>query len=66
VAPGCCSAQLAPASMPAAYRALLGRGLICNAVNADTLRFAPPLTVTDAEIDEAAGMIAAVLAEVAP
>jgi acetylornithine/N-succinyldiaminopimelate aminotransferase len=59
-------AQLVPGiDAAAAYRALLGRGLICNAVNADTLRFAPPLTVTDAELGEAAGMVAAVLAELA-
>ncbi len=60
-------AQLVPGiEAAAAYRALLGRGLICNAVNADTLRFAPPLTVTDGELAEAAGMVAAVLAELAP
>jgi acetylornithine/N-succinyldiaminopimelate aminotransferase len=51
---------------PAVYKALLSRGLICNAVNASTLRFAPPLTVSDTELDEAAGILAAVLAEVAP
>jgi len=39
--------------------------LICNAVNGSTLRFAPPLTVSDAELEEAAGLVAAVLAEVA-
>lgn len=47
------------------YRSLLASGLICNAVNAGTLRFAPPITVTDDEIDEAAAIVAAVLAEVA-
>ncbi len=46
----------------AAYRALLADGLICNAVNASTIRLAPPLTVTDAEIDEAVAKIATVLA----
>jgi acetylornithine aminotransferase len=51
---------------PSVYKALLGRGLICNAVNASTLRFAPPLTVGDEELEEAAAMVAAVLAEVAP
>jgi acetylornithine/N-succinyldiaminopimelate aminotransferase len=51
---------------PTVYKALLSRGLICNAVNASTLRFAPPLTVSDAELDEAAGIVAGVLAEVAP
>jgi acetylornithine/N-succinyldiaminopimelate aminotransferase len=50
---------------PSVYRALLGRGLICNAVNADTLRFAPPLTVSDHEIDAAMALVADVLAEMA-
>ena len=34
---------------------------IVNAVNATTLRFAPPLTVSDAEIDEAVAMVKEVL-----
>jgi predicted acetylornithine/succinylornithine family transaminase len=51
---------------PAVYKALLSRGLICNAVNPSTLRFAPPLTVTDTELEEAALIVAGVLAEVAP
>jgi acetylornithine/N-succinyldiaminopimelate aminotransferase len=46
-----------------AYRSLLGRGLICNAVNATTLRFAPPLTVSDDEIDAAVAIVGTVLAE---
>ena len=40
---------------------LLERGLIVNGVTASALRLAPPLTVTDAEIDEAVATIAAVL-----
>lgn len=36
---------------------LLGKGLIVNAVNASTLRLAPPLTVSVAEIDEAIALI---------
>lgn len=40
------------------------RGLILNAVTADTLRCAPPLTVTAAEIDEAADILAAAIAAV--
>lgn len=43
----------------AVYRAALGRGLICNAVNARTLRFLPPITVSDAEIDEAMTILTA-------
>ena len=57
-------AQLAEGlDAPAAYRSLLGRGLICNAVNATTLRFAPPLTVSDDEIDAAVAIVGTVLAE---
>lgn len=35
----------------------LERGLIVNAVNPTTIRFAPPLTVSDEEIDEAVAII---------
>ena len=41
----------------AVFRAALERGLICNAVNASTLRFLPPLTVSDAELDEAISIL---------
>jgi acetylornithine/N-succinyldiaminopimelate aminotransferase len=40
---------------------LLDRGLIVNAVTPSALRLAPPLTVSDAEIDEAVATIADVL-----
>jgi predicted acetylornithine/succinylornithine family transaminase len=50
-------------SAPGVYQALLTKGLICNAVNASTLRFLPPLTVSDAELDEAVALIAEALAE---
>jgi predicted acetylornithine/succinylornithine family transaminase len=40
---------------------LLDAGLIVNGVNATTIRFAPPLTVSDAEIDEAISVLATVL-----
>ena len=40
---------------------LLDDGLVVNAVTASALRLAPPLTVTDEEIDEAVAMISAVL-----
>lgn len=43
------------------YAALLSKGLIVNAVNASTLRFAPPLTVSDSEIDEALALVKEVL-----
>ncbi len=52
-------------SAPAAYEALLDRGLIVNAVNARTLRLVPPITVSETELDEATAMIAEVLTELA-
>ena len=45
----------------AACSDLLERGLVTNAVTATSLRFAPPLTVTEAELDEAVAIIAEVL-----
>jgi acetylornithine/N-succinyldiaminopimelate aminotransferase len=44
--------------------ACLRRGLVANAVAAGVVRFAPPLTVSDAEIDEAVAIFAAACAEV--
>jgi predicted acetylornithine/succinylornithine family transaminase len=49
---------------PAVYRMLLDRGLICNAVNASTLRFAPPLTVSESELVEATSLVADAVREV--
>jgi acetylornithine/N-succinyldiaminopimelate aminotransferase len=40
----------------------LDAGLVLNAVNDTSLRLAPPLLVSDAEIDEAAAILAKVLA----
>lgn len=45
----------------AVYSDLLDRGLVTNAVTATSLRFAPPLTVTEAELDEAVAILAEVL-----
>lgn len=57
-------AQLADGiDAPQVYRDLLGAGLICNAVNASTLRFAPPITVSDDELVEAVGLVGHVLQE---
>lgn len=42
------------------------RGLIVNAVSPTALRLAPPLLVSDAEIDEAVGILAAALSEEGP
>ncbi len=43
------------------YAALLELGLVTNAVTPTSLRFAPPLTVTEAELDQAVAMVAEVL-----
>jgi acetylornithine/N-succinyldiaminopimelate aminotransferase len=40
------------------------RGLLVNAVRPDTLRLAPPLILTEAEVDEAVPLLAAALEEV--
>ena len=40
---------------------LLGRGLVTNAVTPSAIRLAPPLTVSDVEIDEALALMAEVL-----
>jgi len=42
---------------------LLDHGLVVNGVTPTALRLAPPLTVSDGEIDEAVGILAGVLAE---
>ena len=42
----------------------LERGLVLNAVAPDAIRLAPPLLVSDAEIDEACGILGPCLAEV--
>jgi predicted acetylornithine/succinylornithine family transaminase len=49
------------ADAKAAYAELLQRGLVTNAVTSTALRFAPPLTVSDVEIDEALALVAEVL-----
>jgi acetylornithine/N-succinyldiaminopimelate aminotransferase len=43
------------------YSDLLAGGLVTNAVTPTSLRFAPPLTVSEVEIDEAVAIIAEVL-----
>ena len=59
------AAELRPgADAKAACTALLERGLVTNAVTPSALRFAPPITVGEEEIDEAVAMVASVLAEV--
>ena len=46
----------------AVFAALLDQGLVTNAVTPSALRLAPPLTVSDAEVDEALAIIGRVLA----
>jgi predicted acetylornithine/succinylornithine family transaminase len=56
--------ELAPGlDAKAIYLDLLDRGLIVNAVGPTTLRLVPPITVTDAEVDEAIDLIAASVAD---
>jgi acetylornithine/N-succinyldiaminopimelate aminotransferase len=54
--------QLTSARAPELAAESLRRGLVVNACRADTLRLAPPFTVTEAEIQEALGILAGVLA----
>lgn len=48
----------------AVYRACLADGLVINAVNATTIRMAPPLNVSRAHVDEAVTIFAGALARV--
>jgi len=56
LAQGCEAAQV--------YQACLGEGLVTNAVNATTIRMAPPLNVSAAHIDEAVVIFKNVMAQV--
>jgi acetylornithine/succinyldiaminopimelate/putrescine aminotransferase len=59
------AAQLeTPVAKDAAAKAL-ERGLLVNAVRADAVRVAPPLLVSDDEVDEALDILDAVLGELA-
>jgi predicted acetylornithine/succinylornithine family transaminase len=60
------AAELGPgADAKAMYTALLQRGLVVNPVTATALRVAPPITVSEAEIDEAIAIMHSVLSEAA-
>ncbi|MEZ5221482.1 MAG: acetylornithine/succinylornithine family transaminase [Ilumatobacteraceae bacterium] len=50
------------ADAKALYTELLARGLVTNAVTATAVRLAPPITVSEAEIDEAVAIIGTALA----
>lgn len=56
------AAELADADAATAQRRLLDNGLVVNAVTPTALRFAPPVTVSDDEIDEAVAIVTDVLA----
>ncbi|NQW59394.1 acetylornithine/succinylornithine family transaminase [bacterium] len=56
LAQGCEAAQV--------YQGCLGEGLVTNAVNATTIRMAPPLNVSAAHIDEAVVIFKNVMAQV--
>ena len=47
-------------------RAALGRGLVVNNVRPDAVRFAPPLTITSEEADEAVSRFASALSDAVP
>jgi len=55
------AAQLDAPVAKEATTAALARGLLVNAVRPDALRLAPPLLVSDAEVDEALAVLGAVL-----
>lgn len=57
------AADLGARDAKAVYLEMLSRGVVTNAVNANSLRLAPPLTVSIAEIDEMVSVLAAVLAD---
>jgi acetylornithine/succinyldiaminopimelate/putrescine aminotransferase len=50
---------------PSVVRATLDAGLIINAARPDVLRFAPPLLVTEPEIDRAVTILGQVMADLA-
>jgi len=52
------------AQAPAVEAAARARGLLVNAVKPDVLRLAPPLILTESEVDEAVPRLAAALGEV--
>ena len=59
------AAELTTAQARQTASAALRRGLVVNPVTSSAIRLAPSLLVTDAEIDEALGILGAVLAQAA-
>jgi acetylornithine/N-succinyldiaminopimelate aminotransferase len=60
------AAQLAAPVAPAVVNAALAGGLLVNAVRPDAIRLAPPLLVSQADLDQALAILAAALSSVAP
>ncbi len=54
------------ANAKAVYDACLDAGLVVNAITGTALRLTPPLTITDAELDEGVAILAGVLDAVLP
>lgn len=57
------AADLGARDAKAVYLEMLSRGVVTNAVNANSLRLAPPLTVSLDEIDEMVAVLSGVLAD---
>jgi len=57
------AADLGTRDAKAVYLEMLNRGVVTNAVNANSLRLAPPLTVSLDEIDEMVAVLSGVLAD---
>jgi len=58
-----CAVQFSSDVADTVTRGCLEKGLLVNMLRANTVRFSPPLTVSDAEIDEALGIFESVVAE---
>jgi acetylornithine/succinyldiaminopimelate/putrescine aminotransferase len=56
-----CACDVTAAAPDLARKALLEERLVVNATGPQTLRFLPPLTVSEAEIDDALGRLSRIL-----
>jgi acetylornithine/N-succinyldiaminopimelate aminotransferase len=59
------AAELTSVSGPDLASACLDRGLVVNGITPTAIRLTPPLTVSEAEIDEAVELLRGVLGEMA-
>jgi acetylornithine/N-succinyldiaminopimelate aminotransferase len=60
-----CAVEFKSETADAVTRACMDRGLLVNMLRANTIRFSPPLNVSDEEIDEALAIFESVLDELA-